>query len=82
MKRIAKFHKVSPEQFAKDWKDTFPAADDKEIQDTYEKISLPVRATAGSAGYDFFAPADIVLNRVKQPRFQRESVWKWSRTGY
>ena len=51
MKRIAKFHKVSPEQFAKDWKDTFPAADDKEIQDTYEKISLPVRATAGSAGY-------------------------------
>ena len=50
------------EQFAKDWKDTFPAADDKEIQDTYEKISLPVRATAGSAGYDFFAPADIVLN--------------------
>ena len=33
MKRIAKFHKVSPEQFAKDWKDTFPAADDKEIQD-------------------------------------------------
>ena len=59
MKRIAKFHKVSPEQFAKDWKDTFPAADDKEIQDTYEKISLPVRATAGSAGYDFFAPADI-----------------------
>ena len=24
MKRIAKFHKVSPEQFAKDWKDTFP----------------------------------------------------------
>ena len=43
MKRIAKFHKVSPEQFAKDWKDTFPAADDKEIQDTYEKISLPVR---------------------------------------
>ena len=62
MTRIAKFHKVSPEQFAKDWKDTFPAADDKEIQDTYEKISLPVRATAGSAGYDFFVPADIVLN--------------------
>ena len=31
MKRIAKFHKVSFEQFAKDWKDTFPAADDKEI---------------------------------------------------
>ena len=23
MRRIAKFHKVSPAQFAKDWKDTF-----------------------------------------------------------
>ncbi len=62
MRRIAKFHKVSPEQFAKDWKDTFPAADDKEVQDVYEKLRLPVRATAGSAGYDFFTPADITLN--------------------
>ncbi len=31
MRRIAKFHKVSPAQFAKDWKDTFPTADEKEI---------------------------------------------------
>ena len=61
MRRIAKFHKVSLEQFAKDWKDTFPTADDKEVQDVYEKLHLPVRATAGSAGYDFFAPADITL---------------------
>ena len=76
MKRIAKFHKVSFEQFAKDWKDTFPAADDKEIQDTYEKISLPVRATAGSAGYDFFAPVKITLKpgeTVKIPTGVR--VW-------
>lgn len=68
MKRIAKFHKVSPEQFAKDWKDTFPAADDKEIQDTYEKISLPVRATAGSD--DEYAKAaeafDVVLDNARK----------------
>ena len=29
MRRIAKFHKVSPAQFAKDWKDTFPTVDEK-----------------------------------------------------
>ena len=61
MRRIAKFHKVSPAQFAKDWKDTFPTADEKEILSVNENIRLPLRATAGSAGYDFFAPVDITL---------------------
>ena len=61
MRRIAKFHKVSPAQFAKYWKDTFPTADEKEILSVYENIRLPLRATAGSAGYDFFAPVDITL---------------------
>lgn len=61
MRRIAKFHKVSLEQFVKDWKDTFSTAEDKEIQAVYEQLKLPVRATAGSAGYDFFAPVDITL---------------------
>ena len=61
MRRIAKFHKVSPAQFVKDWKDTFPTADEKEISSVYANIRLPLRATAGSAGYDFFAPVDITL---------------------
>ena len=61
MRRIAKFHKVSPAQFAKDWKDTFPTADEKEILSVYENIRLPLRATAGSAGYDFFAPVSFTL---------------------
>ena len=77
MRRIAKFHKVSPAQFAKDWKDTFPTADEKEILSVYENIRLPLRATAGSAGYDFFAPVDITLERSRLV-----SVWKWNRTGY
>lgn len=47
MNRIAKFSKVSKEQFGRDG---------------YEKILLPKRATVGSAGYDFFAPYDFVLN--------------------
>ena len=61
MKRIAKFHKVSWEQFLADWKDTFPGAADEAIREVYEEIRLPRRATSGSAGYDFFAPVQFVL---------------------
>ena len=46
MNRIAKFMKVSEDQFNREG---------------YENIILPRRATAGSAGYDFIAPYDFVL---------------------
>ena len=82
MRRIAKFHKVSPAQFAKDWKDTFPTADEKEILSVYENIRLPLRATAGSAGYDFFAPVDITLAPGETAKIRLVSAWKWNRTGY
>lgn len=58
MKRIAKFHKVSYEQFYESCKDSF---DDSEIKMMYDDIKLPVRATSGSAGYDIFAPYDFSL---------------------
>ena len=61
MKRIAKFHKVSSSRFVKDWKDTFPDTDTEEICRIYDEICLPVRATSGSAGYDFFSPVTITL---------------------
>ena len=61
MKRIAKFHKVSEKQFAEGWRDSFGAASEEEIQKIYENIRLPKRATAGSAGYDFFSPLDFEL---------------------
>lgn len=70
MQRIARFHKVSEERFAADWKDTFPDASEEEIASVYERIRLPRRATAGSAGYDFFSPADFILkpgDTVKVP---------------
>ena len=54
MKRIAKFEKVSLEQFRQGY-----TGDDAES--VYNSIRLPERATAGSAGYDFFAPFDIEL---------------------
>ena len=54
MHRIAKFHKVSFEQFKGDWIGTFGEQAEEEIRAVYEGIRLPARATAGSAGYDFF----------------------------
>ena len=61
MKRIAKNEKVSIEQFREGWTDAFGEVDETELQEIYEAVRLPKRATAGSAGYDFFAPARISL---------------------
>lgn len=76
MKRIAKFEKVSIEQFREGWVDTFGAAEEIRIREIYDGIKLPRRATAGSAGYDFFAPATLKLapgETVKVPTGIR--VW-------
>lgn len=81
MRRIAKFHKVSEARFLEDWKDTFGEISAEEVQEIYEGISLPVRATAGSAGYDFFAPVKVTLQpgeTVKIPtgiRVEMEQDW-------
>lgn len=56
MRRIAKFHKVSVEQFIDAMKGDFPEYNEQDLQDMYEAIKLPARATRGSAGYDFFSP--------------------------
>ena len=55
-----KIYKVSFEQFKGDWVDTFEEGDE-DIQAIYDSIRLPERATAGSAGYDFFAPRAFVI---------------------
>ena len=59
MQKIAKFEKVSFEQYKKDFEDTFNTLDN--VDQIYNDICLPKRATKGSAGYDFFAPIDITL---------------------
>lgn len=81
MKRIAKFHKVSFAQFCEDWQGQYPQASQEQIRELYEALKLPRRATAGSAGYDFFAPETITLEpgqTIKVPtgiRVEMEEGW-------
>lgn len=103
MKKIAKFYKVSREQFISDWKDAlgkdvlekdalekaaWGETLDKEgyreevlAETYYEQIKLPRRATAKSAGYDFFLPFSLALapgEEIKIPtgiRVEMEPEW-------
>lgn len=54
------FEKVSAKQFAEDAEKNGYSLPD--IKAVYRNISLPVRATAGSAGYDFYTPFQIHLS--------------------
>ncbi len=79
--RIAKFYKVSYEQFKEGYLDSFGDAKDEEIREIYEEIKLPRRATSGSAGYDFFTPVPLKIapgETVKIPtgiRVEMEENW-------
>lgn len=71
MNQVAKFEKVSYEQFKKDVMETrdsqllhqvsdaYGRVIDDKLKKLYDEIKLPVRATSGSAGYDFFSPFDL-----------------------
>ena len=59
MEKVAKFEKVSFEQFKIDCIDKLGNVQD--MNGVYNDIIFPKRATVGSAGYDFFAPVDITL---------------------
>ena len=61
MYKIAKFEKVSLNQYIKDFKDTFIEFEEQQIIDVYNLINLPSRATKGSAGYDFYSPINLIL---------------------
>lgn len=82
MKRIAKFYKVSFEQFKKDWVDEFgDKFSNNEILENYNRIKFPQRATKGSAGYDFYSPFSFCLEpgkSIKVPtgiRVEMEEDW-------
>ena len=55
----AEFSRVPEEQYAADTADHLSAG---EAEKLWNGIMLPVRATAGSAGYDFFSPESFVLH--------------------
>lgn len=61
MRRIAKFEKVSYEQFKEGYLSSFAECPEEEIRAVYDALKLPKRATTGSAGYDFYTPVDITL---------------------
>lgn len=63
MNRIAEFYKVSLKQFKEDYLKLFSDSTktDGEIEEMYNQIKLPQRATSGSAGYDFYLPFEITL---------------------
>lgn len=52
MNKIARFEKVSFEQFSQMCND----------REAYDSIELPKRATKGSAGYDFHMPFELTIN--------------------
>ena len=81
MKKVARFYKVSEENFVEAMKAEFPEYTEEDIKDMYDSLQLPKRATKGSAGYDFFAPFAFSLpagSTIKIPtgiRVKIEDGW-------
>ncbi|MDD3831805.1 MAG: deoxyuridine 5'-triphosphate nucleotidohydrolase [Clostridia bacterium] len=68
--KLAEFYRVSAEQYISDGG----------AEQDYNNIVLPLRATSGSAGYDFFAPCDIELcagHKLKVPTGIRIKLTNW-----
>ena len=80
MDRIAEFGTVSFDIFKAAAQEEWGLTDEA-ANETYNSLKLPKRATAGSAGYDFYTPFDITLEpgeTVKIPtgiRAKMENGW-------
>ena len=61
MQTVSRFEKVSYPRFEADFLDCFPHLTAADAKSAYDALPLPRRATSGSAGYDFFAPAAFTL---------------------
>lgn len=77
---VAQFSKVPYEQFAKDMMDLVEKNTDSSgfvnftdeikqdqsfLHKTYDDIHIPTRSTRGSAGYDFYLPEKLVMQKGK-----------------
>ena len=56
-----RFERVSHEQFVADLQTFWGCSKDKAESIAQQPVTLPQRATAGSAGYDFYSPVDVIL---------------------
>lgn len=64
MQRVAQFYKVSYDQFKSAIQDMYVGqvdVNEQWIENIYEYLETPKRATKGSAGYDFYAPFSFDL---------------------
>lgn len=61
MERIARFEKVSEGRWREDFLKLFVETNEAAADEAYGRVSIPSRATAGSAGYDLITPVDIRL---------------------
>lgn len=81
MQRVARFMKVSEDNFVQAMREEFSAYTEQDIRDMYDSLKLPCRATKGSAGYDFYAPFAFSLepgSTIKIPtgiRVQMQEDW-------
>lgn len=93
MQKIAKFEKVSFEQYRKDFIDTFePNYDnlsqsgkqyvDNVITEFYNNIQLPTRSTKGSAGYDFKSPSHLISLSAQIKKFLLVLNVKFKKVGF
>lgn len=64
MKKVAKFEKVSCQNFITAWNNAFNTDEETAVK-LFDGIILPKRATEGSAGYDIFSPDNISLEAGK-----------------
>lgn len=62
MHRVGEFEKVSFGIFKSAFENNIPRPQDSDIRELYEYLSLPERATSGSAGYDLKSPLSFELN--------------------
>lgn len=62
-KIVARFEKVSYEEFKKAYISTLPyPPEDEVIKEVYDSIKIPTRSTKRSSGYDFYYPGKLILH--------------------
>jgi len=61
LRGIAKFFKVSFDEFMVGMTGVRPELNEEQVRGIYEDLKLPKRATKGSAGYDFYSPFEFTL---------------------